>query len=102
MRKTWAIVGPGIALLALWFVIAILAWQPMPAEDSDLNDRMINFGFKWNAFVLEYRGCSQHARTNDAGIPMDCQDGSGSFDLKKWNAAKKAAEKLFEIGPGRP
>jgi len=80
-----------------WF-LALFLLLPLPAADDDFGDRLVNFNTKYQSFVLEYLGCSPHAQTNNAGIPQDCVS-AGSFNLKKFNASKKAAMRLYGLVP---
>lgn len=80
-----------------WLLVLFLL-LPLPADDSDFYARLVDFHKKYISFVLEYEGCSQHVVVNNAGTPQNCES-AGSFDVKKFNASKKAAMKLYGLVP---
>lgn len=88
-----------LATLAMvMFCAPLLLVFTSPAQPDDFTDRLIDFNRKYYSFTVLYLGCNDHPRTDSSGVPQDCLSG-GEFDVKRFNAAKHSAEKLFDLQP---
>lgn len=83
----------------LWLLTAVLLLVPLQGQESDpFLDKMIAFDKVWNQFQLEYLGCPHTYTTDSSGVLTNCS-GTGSMNVTKLNAAKRAAMKLFHLVP---
>lgn len=89
----WILVGFMAAVFLLYAICAATA-----AENDDFDSRLLDFNKKFYHFQVRYMGCSDHPKTDSNGVPLDCLSG-GDYDVKRFNAAKRSAEKLFDLQP---
>lgn len=80
-----------LSLIAL--LIAPLLTQELNSQVNDeFFQRLYNFARPFDAFVRRYAGCP------DEGFDLAmCHQSQGTWDVKHWNEARKAAMKLFDL-----